>query len=402
MAHPVHRARAGIAMTFAAAQLLPAQTIVLPAADQPLHHAFATGYRVGGAGADEWAHFRGVDAVAFDSAGHLFVLDRHGRRVIVIGRDGGLLRTIGREGAGPGEFQIPAGLAVFPNGAVAIHDLGKRALVLFDAEGKPQRELRVDFPEGSPGPIAAAGPGRIAFAPTLFVVNGMRVLGGRYDEPATSLPLGLIAVEEGTARTIGRAWLAPHVPARTQYARHLLAPTARWSALPDAGIAVADTTTWRVCVLDSDRAARTLMRPLPVRRTSPQDRSWALEQHRNQLIDPSTGRSRVAGAAAGGSAPQGAAVQEIERGVAASTFAHEIQTIQRLGADWDGRLWVQRAGASLREPGPIDVVTPAGAYVGTLAGQPLPDAFGPDGLVAHIERDASDVPVIVVRRLTIR
>lgn len=387
---------------FAAVVPLPAQTIALPAADRAITASLAPGYRVGGSNAEEWAQFRGVDAVAFDGAGNLFVLDRHGARVLVIGADGRLSRTIGRRGQGPGEYEIPADVAVFPDGGVAVQDVAKRALVLFDATGKPGRELRIDFPEGRPGPISAAGPGRIAYSPTVFIVNGTRVLGGRYDEPATSLPLGVISLERATARTIGRAGLVPHRPARMQYDRHLLVPSAHWTALPDGGIAVSDTVTWRVRLFSLDGPARTITRALPVRRTNADDREWALEQHRNRLIDPSTGRSRIAGAGANGSDPQSAAVREIERGVAASTFADEIQIIQGLGVDWEGRLWVQRAGSSLRAPGPIDVVTPAGAYVGTLADQRMPDAFGPGGLVAHIERDDLDVPVIVVRRLTIR
>lgn len=52
-------------------------------------------------------------------------------------------------------------------------------------------------------------------------------------------------------------------------------------------------------------------------------------------------------------------------------------------------------------PGPIDVLTPAGQYVGTFAtgSMTLPAAFGPDGLVAFIERDEFDVPTVAVKRL---
>lgn len=386
----------------AAAGSLRAQTTTLPAADRTVTGSLAAVYRVGGGNAAEWAQFRGVEAVAFDAAGNLFVLDRRGARVIVIGLDGRLARQIGRQGRGPGEYAIPADFAVFPDGAIAILDVGKRVLVTFDAAGNPRAELRPEFPDGRPGSINAAGPGRIAYSPTMFIVDGRRVLRGSSDEPATSLPLGVISLADATARTIGGAWLAPQRPARLRFDRHLLVPTPHWSPLPDGSIAVADTLTWRVRLLGLDGSIRTLARPLAVRRTNARDREWALEQHRNRLIDPSTGRSLVTSASADGSNPQGTAVQEIERGIAASTFAEEIQTIQGLGTDWDGRLWVQRAGASLREPGPIDIVTPAGTYVGTLTDLHLPDAFGPGGLVAHVERDDLDVPVIVVRRLTIR
>ena len=56
-------------------------------------------------------------------------------------------------------------------------------------------------------------------------------------------------------------------------------------------------------------------------------------------------------------------------------------------------------GATL--PGPIDVIGSEGRYSGTFpVGQlEMPDACGPDGLVAFIETDEFDVPVITVRRL---
>ena len=49
----------------------------------------------------------------------------------------------------------------------------------------------------------------------------------------------------------------------------------------------------------------------------------------------------------------------------------------------------------------IDVFNADREYLGTLpAGAPgMPAAFGPDGLVVHLERDELDVPTLVVSRL---
>lgn len=51
--------------------------------------------------------------------------------------------------------------------------------------------------------------------------------------------------------------------------------------------------------------------------------------------------------------------------------------------------------------GSIDLLTPDGRYLGTFAAEAttMPSAFGPDGLVAFVERDELDVPTVVVRRL---
>ena len=83
-------------------------------------------------------------------------------------------------------------------------------------------------------------------------------------------------------------------------------------------------------------------------------------------------------------------------------FYPEVPVIAAVRTTWDGTLWVQRsAEPGAEEPGPIDVLTPDGRYLGTLAPDVLemPAAFGPGGLVAFVETDAFDVPVITVSRL---
>lgn len=83
-------------------------------------------------------------------------------------------------------------------------------------------------------------------------------------------------------------------------------------------------------------------------------------------------------------------------------FFDEVSIVRGLRTGWDGEIWVRRHG---EEPGddvgPIDVLTMDGRYIGTYAAGEvaLPAAFGPDGLVAFIERDEMDVRHVVVKRL---
>ena len=88
--------------------------------------------------------------------------------------------------------------------------------------------------------------------------------------------------------------------------------------------------------------------------------------------------------------------------IEARGFYPEVPVIRAIRSTWEGGFWIQRSG---EEPwdgqGPIDVFGPARQYVGTFAGGTveMPEAFGPDGLVAYWERDELDVPSIVVKRL---
>ena len=73
--------------------------------------------------------------------------------------------------------------------------------------------------------------------------------------------------------------------------------------------------------------------------------------------------------------------------------------VRGIAVTWDGGLWIQRRGEDpWDDDGPIDVFNADREYLGTLAvGQPtMPVAFGPDGLVVHMERDELNVPTLVV------
>lgn len=99
--------------------------------------------------------------------------------------------------------------------------------------------------------------------------------------------------------------------------------------------------------------------------------------------------------------------------VEGARFMPEVPVVRDVRTTWDGTIWVLRRGpdpvgealaltdTGESEPGPIDVLSVEGRYVGTFAPEEtmLPRAFGPGGLVAFVETDEYDVATIVVRRL---
>lgn len=74
--------------------------------------------------------------------------------------------------------------------------------------------------------------------------------------------------------------------------------------------------------------------------------------------------------------------------------------IARIAVDWSDRIWVQRT-ALPGEPGPIDIPTADGRYLGTVApgGPRIPAAIGPDGPMAYIETGELGVQHVRVARL---
>ena len=81
-------------------------------------------------------------------------------------------------------------------------------------------------------------------------------------------------------------------------------------------------------------------------------------------------------------------------------FPVEMPVITNLAVDWSDRIWVQRS-ALPGETGTIDILGADGQYFGSLPtdGLRIPRAFGPDGLLAYVERDDLDIQRVLVVRL---
>jgi len=68
--------------------------------------------------------------------GDVIAADIKDRKVKVFAADGNFLRNIGKEGQGPGEFQIPGGLVLTPDNKLMIEDSVARRLAFFTLEGE--------------------------------------------------------------------------------------------------------------------------------------------------------------------------------------------------------------------------------------------------------------------------
>ena len=115
----------------------------MQAQDRPLTADFPEVYRVGGLDAEDWAQFTRPGGVGFDGAGNLHVLDRAAFQLIVVDSDGELVRTVGRQGEGPGEFQRPGALVVWRDGTFVVADAGHDAFQIFGTDGRLEHFVRM-------------------------------------------------------------------------------------------------------------------------------------------------------------------------------------------------------------------------------------------------------------------
>lgn len=181
-------------------------------------------------------------------------------------------------------------------------------------------------------------------------------------------------------------------------------PGLHFAALSDGRLAVVDFSGYRIRLIGEDGiVGEVLERPLSptpvtnaVRDAERERRLAELEGSRNPTTLSIAGRPDIRMPDDFASQLREALRARVER----MTFAEVIPAIEALAVDFDDRLWVARTPLP-DEEGPIDIVTADARYLGTIppGGLRIPDAFGPDGLMAYVETHDLGYPILRVVQL---
>ncbi len=384
-----------------------AQEVVdLPAEDLPLAVDLQPVYRIGSAVArSEWEQFTAVQHIGFDREGNLYILDapgpEAGTRVVIVDPAGRHVKDFGRQGEGPGEFQWPRRMVVWADGSTLIEDVLHMGSHVFGPEGDFERMVR-----GGVGPGLRPDP----VDPNTVVGVSWR----REDDNRRAVIRFDVSSGEVREQTLVEAWVPQkgdeggEAPATLEdFVGEVwgFEPALLFDVLPSGGIAFADSTAYAVKLTDrSGVVTRILRRPIP-----PLPASEAIRRaERDRRLD---WQARNPSTTSGGGEPT-AEMEALTSALAAARvaavenmrFFPEVPVIALLRTTWDGTLWVRRSTEpDASEPGAIDVISADGRYIGTFprGSLEMPHAFGPDGLVAFIETDELDVPVITVVRLPV-
>ena len=407
------------------------EVIQLPAEDRRLQADFAEVFRLGSLDAPEWQHFGMLQAAAFDAAGNLYILDVDARTIVVVDPTGGFMRTIGQSGNGPGEFDFPRNLAILPDGRVVVTDVPRhRTFQIFNSDGSFDHGVRVGKDLlGVMGRIDAdrgSGSG-------VFMASGelARYLPMRPEEqedpPGKRSILRLVLEDDDLAQEVFAYGWAPPFGGPVEYRignrtvgfgtgettppPRIFDPGLFLGALPGGGVAFSDSSAYRIKVtgLEGD-IARILSRPFGPEPVTDRILEDEIERQLEEVERTAVASSRRKIAADGSGNPiQGLIPDDMIREGAvrgrrmfleAQAVAEEVPVVRGLRTTWDGAIWVQRRGDEPVSDGPIDVLTPDGRYLGSYpAGTPMPDAFGPDGLVVFIETGDLEQYTVRVRRV---
>ena len=343
--------------------------------DVPLAWTFATDVIIAPEGDGE-VRFVEVSPweVGADRDGRVYVLDRSGERVVVFGRSGRVVGSVGSGGEGPVALAEPLALAVSADGGVAVYDYAAGGTVLWGAGGEAPRLARVEAAFWGPGlglaewgvlytALAAAGrDGRIL---RLVVAAGTRT--------------GVLA--ELTRSTVTASF--PRCGTEGIPVEPIFEPRLEWALGGDI-VAVAAGPAYEIEVFRKGVLVRRISRDQKPRAAN---RELALQEAGDGLQLAAPVRCRVPPA-------------EL---VDASGFAPIVPAISGLAVAPDGSVWVLRRLVKGEGEPSIDVLAPDGAYSGTLPpGSPFPVAFaGPaaDYRVVSIRPTGTGVREIVVHRI---
>lgn len=390
-------------------------------------------YTVGAMEGEDWETFGRIRSVDFDENGNLHILDSQVNEVVVVGPGGDFVRTVGKPGEGPGEFSSLRDLVVHRDGSYAVLTFG--SIHLFDADGEFTGTVPADMTTGMPMRAQALPDGRLVSSNTLrmnMLGSGGSVRIVTSDEPE-GRAIEVFSLAEGMSELLYTAWQLPEedpadgaisvtgsstaasISMRMSPPKAFL-PGLHVGVLTDGRIAVVDSVGYRVKLVGMDGSVTgTLERPIAPTvvteaiREAERERIRAAREEGNAPggeVEVMSVRGTAGTSASALSSLNPDNVQSIQvmgGSIEDMTFADEIPVIDGIAVDWEDRIWIERTGENGQGPGPIDIMTVDGRYVGTLPGDGLrtPLAFGPGGLAAFVELDDYDVQTVRVVRLSL-
>jgi len=352
-------------------------------------------YTVGAYMGEDWESFGSIADVAFDGEGNAHILDMQEDRVVVLDPNGTFVRFVGGPGEGPGELRSPSGLNVLRDGGYVVS--GVASIEVFAPGGEHLRRmpLQVAIIPGRDSRTFSDG----SLVATVFRFDIERLRQGLPQLDPPGRPIEIFPIEHGKPEVLYTAWDLPDPEGDRRRARRssssdgvsrmsagrAFEPRLHFDVISDDRLAVVDSIGYRVKLVARDGSVvATVERPIAPLPVTEAMKEAARERYRAREVPSNVGIFRI----------ERESVDELR-------FADEIPVIANMAVDWDGRIWVERTGADGVEPGPIDIVTPEGGYVGTLPadGIRIPSAFGPDGLMAYTEADEVGIPTVRVIRL---
>jgi hypothetical protein len=314
-------------------------------------------WRIGGDSDEEGEFFGVITDLTVNEQGDIYLLDRQLCEIMIFSDDGQYLRSIGREGEGPGEFRDPSSIFFMPDGQVGIVQTRPSALIQLLPDGEPGTTFiipradeggmrRLDHGDCRGGNLTLSG---MNFRRGEGSFTRIRLLGGIDAQGQLDPVYNRVEVVNDMARRV----------VREDDGSNTL-----WTMGPDGRVYASLDFEYRIRVWNRDGS---LDRVIELDYEPIIRNRQAREKRKQEMITRSTRRGRH-----GVNVPDAAEVSDRERG------------IRWLQVDDEGRLWVLSGRGSRNLPdgelGVFQVYDPQGRFLQqvTLLGE---GAIGDDRLI---------------------
>jgi len=107
--------------------------------------------------------FESPAKLAFDADNNIYVSDYRSTNIKMFDPSGKFVKTLGREGQGPGEFQGPYYMSISKD-RIAVYDLRNRRISILKPDGELTKHLQISIEEGRPAKIRPLPNGDFVFA----------------------------------------------------------------------------------------------------------------------------------------------------------------------------------------------------------------------------------------------
>jgi hypothetical protein len=180
-------------------------------------------WQIGGDTDDEDEFFGVIARITTDKEGNVYLLDSQLSEVKVFSADGEYLRTIGREGEGPGEFRSPQDMFFLPDGNLGVLQVAPGRIVMLSPDGDPVGDHPLPKTEGGDTPILVGGQlmgdnilllfnenqfqeGKIDIVRGMAVINSEGTETKRLHSETRTLDFSNTVFDEKTWSTFDRRW----------------------------------------------------------------------------------------------------------------------------------------------------------------------------------------------------
>ncbi|MET0400302.1 MAG: 6-bladed beta-propeller [Longimicrobiaceae bacterium] len=285
------------------------------------------------------------------SDGTVAVADAQSRELRFFDRSGRHVRTVGREGNGPGEFKNMNPLTATGDSLV-VGDQSNQRVTVFGPDGSMVRAVPLQVPgmEGFIRPVGSLRDGSV------LVTAGTLARGEAGNGISRDSITILRLLPGGAARPLGR-FAGDEMFTQGRGGAVMMAPrafglSAEVAAVPD-GFFYGSTDSYRIGRYDAEGK---LLRLINVQREPREVTPEDVERYKE-------GRRQAS--AQGGRPPQ--VRQMLERSLESMSFPETLPAYSEIKADPAGNLWVRDYWITPDDPGQWTVFNPEGRMLGTVA-----------------------------------